>query len=248
METNHNINFNNGSYNLENNLFVQNENSKSSSVGYDYISEYTEHKNDLTKYLEDLVPDELDRKSLLDHISNALCGVDRSNTCLNIYGDGNNGKTTFIKLVEASFGEFCKRFPHEMLTQSLEYNKETLYKLSNIRYIVCDFSGNEQINTAIYKEMLSNDKFYFQNAGYFNLKFEMCIVSNTPITFKDDMGAEKRTKRIKFPKTFEPNFTFFSNVTFESNFTLEKNINLWKNDFMLLLIENYKNNNNINKN
>lgn len=230
----HFINFNNGVYDLQKHKFkkMQTKNTALMNVDYDYTDKFTEHKKDLIKYLEDLVPIESDRNLLLNCISRGLIEKNNRETCLNIYGDSNSGKTTFISLLAETMGDYLIKIDSNILTKSIKKSLKELLFLKKKRYVTSELNTNDKINTGLYKSLASGEKMYIGRENTLVQIYEpvhtMCIVSNVQMDFNEDIGATRRTKYIKFPKKFE------------TNVEIGKKIKLWKQDFMLLLIENLK--------
>ena len=225
------IRFNNGTYNLQTNEFTVEPNVM--SVKYDYNNEYSSHKDDLMKFISDLVPNELDRKVLLSHISKALLGKINC-TCLNIYGGGNSGKTTFINLVAETLGDYFERFDSDILTKRLKNQQRKLSFLKNKRCIVTEIEPTNKIKSSMYKILLGGDRLCVisndDECEIIDQTHTMCIVSNNQVEFETlDEGVRRRTIYVKFPNVFE------------SDMDMGETIKLWRHDFMLLLIENYKN-------
>lgn len=227
------VQFTNGVYDLQKHEFIEKltENLILTSVGYDYISEYSKHKADLINFLVDIVPNELDRKLLLNHVSKGLIGNNYDQVCLNIYGSGNNGKTTFINLVAETLGYYLKKFNSKILTKSLKNND--LYSLIDKRFTVAEIGPTDKINSGTYKSLNSADQFFIKiphldESIVTKLVHTMCVVSNTPLEFNNDISLQRRTKYVNFPKTFT------------NSVEINEKIKLWRQDFMLLMIENYK--------
>lgn len=89
--------FNNGVYDLEKNIFRDSLSSDNMtlSVNYDYICQHTENYDDLSKFLSDIQPNDIERDFLLTYISHALYG-NMLEWFTILTGCGRNGKSKLI--------------------------------------------------------------------------------------------------------------------------------------------------------
>ena len=112
------IGFENGVYDLENYEF-RNGNPDdyiSMSVGYDYVKKYTDHKNNLFQFLEDIQPNEDERDYLLKYTATGLGAENNEEISVFLSGKTRNGKTKYKDLVSYTLGEYFITFASNLLT------------------------------------------------------------------------------------------------------------------------------------
>lgn len=246
------IGFENGIYDLEKYIFREgnHEDCVTMSVGYDYIENYTNHKDDLFTFLEDIQPIELERDYLLKYTSTGLSGENNEEIAIFLSGKTRNGKTKYKDLVAHTLGEYFVTFASNLLTMprpAPNCPQPELLAFRNKRFALGSEPEvvNGKINTSFFKfftgnEMIPCRNLYDKKIIEFEPTHKIGILCNN-IPVMDDNNDEavwERTRCIEFP------IKFVDNPTKENERKINRNLKqvlpLWKQDFMLLLIEKYK--------
>ena len=90
------------------------------TTGYNYNENYTEHKDELMRFLEDILPDKLERDYMLRYLSTALVGntLELFTVMTNANGRvGRNGKSKLIELLGQTFGEYFASIKSQIFTR-----------------------------------------------------------------------------------------------------------------------------------
>jgi len=243
------IGFNNGVFDLVNFKFRigKPDDFLSISVGYDYCDTKSNKYNELLQFLDDILPNENERNHLISYISLGLVG-----NILELFtvftGSGKNGKSTFVKLIQHTFGNYWgavqntfltkKRLnPHLLNTQilnlsskrivtSFESEKKEQLIVGNIYFLTNN-------NTSTLRKCHSNNMIEFKPNF-----ITIFVCNNMPIYNYIDDKFNRKLKYIVFPTKFVDNPT--NELQKKINIHIDENFYMWKSDFMLLLIECYK--------
>jgi P4 family phage/plasmid primase-like protien len=245
------IGFTNGVYDLQTHTFRDGnlDDYISMTTGYEYHDTYSQHHKELIKFLEDIQPNEEERKYLLSYVATALFGNTHELFTV-LTGDGRNGKSKFVELLDKTFGDYYDTIKSQLLTSQMKDGdapSPSLLSLKNKKLVVaCETLENVKLNTGFIKFITGRDtakhRLCHQNEMIkFSPKFITILVCNDiPECDKMDNAFSKRLRCINFPTEFvdgEP--------TKENQKTKNKKINTffddWKQDLMLLLIDHYKN-------
>ena len=246
------IGFENGIYDLEKFEFRDGNPSDNitMSVGYNYVSEYTEHKNDLLTFLEDIQPNEEERDFLLKYTATGLSGENNEEIAVFLSGKTRNGKTKYKDLVGYTLGEYFVTFASNLLTMARpapNCPQPELMAFVNKRFALGSEpeAVNGKINTSFFKfftgnEMIPCRTLFDKKITSFEPTHKIGVLCNN-IPVMDDNNDEavwERTRCIEFPIKFVDNPTNENERKINRN--LKKLLPLWKQDFMLLLIKKYK--------
>lgn len=245
------IGFENGVYDLEKYEFRDGlpTDNISMSVGYEYIGEHTEHRNELMKFLEDILPNKDDRTFLLKYISTGLCAWNYEEIAVILSGKTRNGKTKLKELINYTLGEYFVTFASNLLTMprpSAEKPVPELMAFINKRFALgAEPEANSTINSGFYKFITGNET--MPGRGLYDKKImeikpthKIGILCNKIPSFDapDDPAIWTRTKCVEFPITFVANPTKPNEKPIDK--TIGEKLVLWKQDFMLVLIEYFK--------
>jgi P4 family phage/plasmid primase-like protien len=250
LDTNNNlIGFNNGVYDLSKFEFRKGKHDDyiSSSVGYDYKDKHTDKYDDLLQFLQDVQPNKEERDYMITYLSIGLIG-----NLLELFtiltGNGRNGKSKIIDLIEATFGDYWGTVSSSMLTRKRpDANSPDpgLLSLAKKRIITSsEPEKKEYLNSGFIKFLTGRDTTSLRNCHSneiikFKPKFITIFICNDIPECDDiDKAFSKRLRCINFPTEFvnEP----IKENQKKINVNINKNFDYWKLDFMLLLIEHYK--------
>uniref|UniRef100_A0A6C0CB60 SF3 helicase domain-containing protein n=1 Tax=viral metagenome TaxID=1070528 RepID=A0A6C0CB60_9ZZZZ len=246
------LGFENGIYDLKTHVFRDGLPSDyvSMSVGYDYISKPNEYNKDLTEFLNSIQPCEEDRDFLLKHTSSGLCGVNREEICVVLSGKGRNGKTKYKDLVGLTLGCYFVTFDSNILTYprpAPSAPQADLIAFKKKRFALGSEPEQKDgaIKTSFFKfitggEMIPCRGLYDKKITEFEPTHKIGLLCNKipNMDENDDEAVWDRTRCIEFPTKFvdnpdQPNQR-------KINRDLKESLPLWKQDFMLVLIEKYK--------
>lgn len=246
------IGFNNGVYDLDKMEFRDGkpEDMISMTCGYDFSNEYSEHKEELEIFLEEILPIKEDRIYFLTYLSSGLIGLNVCELFTILTGKGRNGKSKLIDLIAITTGDYFGRPKCKLLTGSRpdENSPEPgLLSLKRKRIIAAtEPEKNDKLNSGFIKFITGNDtetlrKCHKNEMEFFKANFITFLVCNDiPEIDNIDIAFTKRLRCINFPTEFtlNPNEKISHQKLIDQ--TLQLKIPLWKNDFMLLLIEYLK--------
>jgi len=247
------IGFENGVYDLEKFEFRKGlqEDYISMTTGYNYNENYTEHKDELMRFLEDILPDKLERDYMLRYLSTALVGntLELFTVMTNANGRvGRNGKSKLIELLGQSFGEYFASIKSQIFTRPCpDANSPDpgLLNLINKRIVVAsEPAKGEKLNVGFIKFITGRDSATLRNCHSndmveFTGNFVTLLACNTIPDCDDIDGAfSKRLRCVNFPMEFVDNPVGENQK--KINVNINKNFNNWRQDFMLLLLEEYK--------
>lgn len=246
------IGFDNGVYDFEKMIFrkAKREDYVSMTVGYDYKETYSDYINDLIQFLEDILPIKEDREYLLQYLANSMIGNQHELMSI-LTGNGRNGKSKLIELLELTFGEYCDSIIPQMFTRprpSAQSPDPGLLDLINRRYIIAsEPEKGETLNTSFLKFLTGRDGMKLRECHSntmmkFRPNFVPFLVCNDiPETNGSiDNAFATRLRCINFPTEFKDNPTEKHHKKLKRG--IHKNFKYWKNDFFLLLVEYYKKN------
>ena len=244
------IGFDNGVYDLNKMEFRDGcpNDMVSMTCCYNFNSEWSDYKDDLIQFLEDILPDKDDREYLLTYLSSGLIGINVCELFTILTGKGRNGKSKFVDLVSITLGDYFGRPKCKLLTgtrpdeNAPEPGLLSLKKKRTI--IVTEPEKGDKLNSGFIKFITGNDsetlrKCHKNEMEMFKANFITLLVCNDiPEIDNIDIAFAKRLRCVNFPTEFiaHPKLEHQKKI----DETLQLKIPLWKNDFMLLLIEYLK--------
>ena len=242
--------FNNGVYDFVTFTFrpFSPEDMNSFTLDYDYVLEYSCHIQDLTKCIQDILPDINVKNFMMKLISTRCVNINKEQFATFIIGSGNNGKTILEWLVEITFGNYSTRITNGLLSEeidqeNIEHNYE-LISLNNKNSTVCCFE-DEKINVNTLKLLMGHKSIITRNSHQLTRieiipNFKLTVHSNRMPMFDSELDDETKSRVVCIPF----NTVFVENPEKENERKIDREIHnklkLWKQDFMLLLIQFYK--------
>lgn len=242
------LSFNNGIYDLKKMEFRKGEpdDNISITIGYDYIDTYSEHKDDLIKFLEDIQPNKDDRDYLLKYIASTLS--DLLHIFIVLSGDGRNGKSVLANLLQNTLTCYHASVSTTLLTKPMpESNipRPDLLQLMNKKIVIAkEPEDNSKLNSSLIKTITGRDELsgrtlYSDVIQTFIAEFGLVLVCNDIPEFdKNDNAIWARCVFMNFPTEFVKNPTLPYQKKIDEE--LYKKIKYWRNDFILLLLEYHK--------
>ena len=247
------IGFNNGVYDLENNIFRSGspDDLITLSVGYDY-KEFKEDSDEIKliyEYFEKVQVSYDMREYVITLLSSYLDGYTREQKFIIWTGGGANGKSTTIELFQYAMGEYCGTIPISLLTKKRGSSSSASPELAGTRgkrFIVFqEPEKNDKINVGYMKELTGGDWIYarplYKDPVRFKPQFKLLLTCNKlPGMDGVDGGTWRRVRVTPFPSSFrdvenpDP-----SKNEFKMDKTLPDRIKTWNQAFIWLLINVY---------
>jgi len=185
-----------------------------------------------------------------EHLASTLLGISPNQTW-NIYiGEGQNGKSVLVKLMEYVLGEYKGTVPLSLLTDrrtKIGGTSPEVIGLQGIRYAVMqEPTKGERVNEGVMKQLVSGIDpiqargLYMQNAVTFYPQFKLILCSNYLMDIKsNDHGTWRRIRVVPFQSLFtdkpvenDPMKPF----QFLIDRTIEERIRDWKEVFASMLV------------
>lgn len=233
------IGFENGVYDLKKHKFRDGkpEDYISMSVGYNYVDSYSEQKEDLVDFLEEIQPNKKDREFLLRFVSTGLNGETKEQLVVFLTEKMQININKLKDLICYALGEYAITFASSLMTKRTALSLQLdLLAFNHKRFAFGIGRVSEKINTHFFRYFLEGDTIPCldaYNAKYTTFKptHKMMILCNNKITFNNcnDTTIKKGVRHVVFPTKIE-----------NKRIIQKKILSTWKQDFMLLLIEKYK--------
>jgi P4 family phage/plasmid primase-like protien len=248
----HLIGFENGVYDLKLHIFRD-------GMPDDYILLST--KNSYVKYNSEL-PEIADindffakiftNKNLRNYVMDTLsCILDGSISQERFYiftGQGSNGKSKMLDLIQKAIGEYYCILPIALLTQKRAASNAAQSELERTKgrrfAVMQEPSENERLNIGLMKELSGQDRILvrtlFKEPYEFKPQFKMILTCNElPEVPSDDGGTWRRIKVCNFSSRFCENPVANKNE-FHMDLELTDKFDKWKEIFISMLIERHK--------
>lgn len=244
------IGFTNGVYDLKNHKFRdgKQEDYISMTTQYDYRDKYSIHYKRLITFLEDIQPNFNEREYLITYIATALLGNTLELFTV-LVGEGRNGKSKFVDLLEKVFGDYCDRIGSQILTSQMKEGDApapALLSLANKKIVIASETlDNAKLNTGFIKFLTGcdtkKDRYCHRNDMVkFSPNFiTMLVCNDIPECDKIDNAFIKRLRCINFPIEFVDENPQKHNQKLKDKM-IKMYFDDWKQDFFLLLLEHYK--------
>jgi P4 family phage/plasmid primase-like protien len=242
--------FTNGVYDLRTHIFRDGKTDDyiSMCTGFDYTNKHTIHYKKLLKFLEDIQPNKIERDYLLTYISTALFGNTLELFTV-LIGQGRNGKSKFVQLLEKTFGDYYDTIKSQLLTSQMKDGDSpspALLSLVNKRIVVAsEVLEGTKLNTGFIKFITGRDtvkhRMCHQNEMIkFAPNFVTLLVCNDiPECDNMDNAFSKRLRCINFPTEFVDGKPDKPNQK-QKDDKINMYFDNWKQDLFLLLLDHYK--------
>ena len=247
------VGFNNGVYDLSSMEFRDGryDDYVSYTTNMDYVEYDSEDENtkDMTDFITKVLPDEDVRQYVLKMLSTILSGKTDEQVFPIWTGNGSNGKSKLMDLVEDTFGDYAQKLPVTVLTQkragSSSANPE-IAKCKGKRIVTFqEPEKDDKINVGYMKELTGGDTIMaremYKAPLEFKPQFKMILACNDlPDIPSTDGGTWRRIRVVEFPSKFvdvpDPN----NPNEFQKDISIPAKLKFWKKNFMSLLLNMYK--------
>jgi P4 family phage/plasmid primase-like protien len=237
----------------------------------DYISmttgyNYKEFSDDDTEVLDvkdiliKIFPDPNLRIYFLEYCASLLKGGNAAKTFLVMSGEGDNGKSIIIELIEYALGrgKYAIKFPTTLITDKRAGSSAAspeLARVHGVRFAVLqEPSPDAFLNLGTLKELTGNDSFYartlFKEGREITPMFKMVLICNLlPRLSADDPATWNRIKVLLFEAWFPKNPNMvpkdfgeqMKKKIFYRDSTLSEKLPSLKQAFMWILVQTLKN-------
>lgn len=248
----HLIGFDNGVYDLKMHIFRD-------GMPDDYI--YLSTKQNYVSYnpeapeigeINDFFAKIFTNKNLRTYVMDVLaCIIDGSIAQERFYiftGQGSNGKSRLLDLIQKSIGEYYCILPIALLTQKRAASNAAQSELERTKgkrfAVMQEPSENEKLNIGLMKELSGQDRILvralYKEPYEFKPQFKMILTCNElPEVPSDDGGTWRRIKVCNFSSRFCENPDSNKNE-FHMDLELTDKFDRWKEVFISMLIERHK--------
>jgi P4 family phage/plasmid primase-like protien len=247
----HLIGFANGVYDLKMHLFRDGMPDDyifhSTKVNYVAYNVESPENAEIHDFFNKLFTVESVKNFVLDVLA---CTIDGSIAQERFYiftGQGSNGKSRLLDLVQKAMGDYYCILPIALLTQKRVASNSAQSELERTkgrRFAVMQEPGNDdKINIGFMKELSGNDRIItrglYKEPTEFKPQFKMILTCNElPEVPSDDGGTWRRIRVVEFKSKFCENPT--KPNEFHMDLELSDKFERWTEAFMSMLIERHK--------
>jgi len=241
------IAFNNGVFDLSKMIFREGlpEDYITMSTGIDYNPDTPEIK-EVKKFLKEILPNKKVREYALYYMATCLHGENEQQKLLVFTGEGGNGKSLLIQLLEDSLGDYTCALDVGYVTQKRQRSSQASPGVMELRGrrlgVIHEPDEGDTLNMGIVKALTGNDKIkarnLFENDITFRNKAKLIMLCNAlPTPSSQDDGVWRRIRAVHFPIQFVDNPTEENER--KKDITLDTKIPKWRQAFINLLIAYY---------
>lgn len=192
-------------------------------------------------------------KNLRSYILDVLaCVIDGSIAQERFYiftGQGSNGKSRLLDLIQKAVGDYYCILPIALLTQKRAASNAAQSELERTKgrrfAVMQEPSEADRINIGLMKELSGNDRILvrclYKEPYEFKPQFKMILTCNElPEVPSDDGGTWRRLKVCNFSSKFTENPNPNNPNEFPMDLELSDKFDRWKEMFLSMLIERHK--------
>lgn len=247
------IGFNNGIYDLKNNVFRDGkpEDMITKTVGYDYTPNINKKiRQKIMKYFYDVLP-ELSAEFLLKMSAYTISGNRYLEWVIFLIGTGGNGKGLYKNLMSKTMGEYGYEPSVAILTTTIKSSSSASPEKANLksmRVAICEEAEDDKdtsLKVGYIKELSGGGKIQARqlhsNTIEFLPQFQLFLLMNNPVKLNTyDGGIERRLKNIEFPYKFcqNPQLEHEKLIDFTLKNEFDNNTE-YHQQFILILLEYY---------
>ena len=248
----HLIGFDNGVYDLKMHIFRDGmpDDYISHSTNKDYIpyNPLLQEIEEINNFFSKLFTNESIKNYVLDIL---CCIIDGSIIQERFYiftGEGSNGKSKLLDLIQKTVGDYYSTLPISLLTQKRAASNAAQGEIERTKgrrfAVLSEPNDNDKINIGYMKELSGNDKILtrglYKDPYEFTPQFTMILACNDlPEIPSDDGGTWRRIRVIEFSSKFVENPT--KPNEFLIDIELAEKLERYAEVFLSMLIERHKN-------
>jgi P4 family phage/plasmid primase-like protien len=219
------------------------------NIEYHPLDMNDKYIEEINQYFYEVFTDENVRQYMWMFLADTLDGVTR-NAHFHIWtGEGANGKSTTIDLLEKVLGDYACKFNVSMLMSKRVGSNQTnseLVRAKGKRFAVLqEPQEDEKMNIGIMKELSGGDTIIarglFEDPVEFKPQFKMVLTCNhLPKIQTNDKGTWRRIRLVEFTSKFTSDPDINNPKEFIVDTNLSERFENWKETFISMLIEKYK--------
>lgn len=229
------------------------------NTGYTYPTSKLKYVDEINDFFNKIHPNPQIKKYMFDVLSMALCGTQSEESVFTHSGKdgiGGSGKSKTFSLIKKVFGNYAYCMPNDLLYSKSNVNAQAprpdILYLKGKRFVWCsEPDAGQKLNIAFLKKATGSDvltgrKCQLNNMIEFIPQLQMHILCNKMLSFDDnsngDDGFKRRNKVIQYSSKFIQDVTEIDeeNHIFLADPFIENRFKLWRDDFIRMLIDNYK--------
>jgi len=247
------LGFENGVYDLKLHLFREGmpEDFISFGTGKYYMpyDETSEEIRDINDFFSKLFTNEAVRNYVLDILACAIDGSIIQERFYIFIGEGSNGKSRLLDLIQKSVGDYYSTLPIALLTQKRACSNSAQSELERTkgrRYaVLSEPSEDDKLNIGLMKELSGNDRILvrglFKEPVEFRPQFKMILACNhLPEITAQDGGCWRRIRVIDFKSKFCENPNPEKKNEFPMDLELSDKLERFSEVFLSMLIHRHK--------
>jgi len=204
---------------------------------------------EINDFFEKLFTNENLRNYVLDILA---CAVDGSIAQERFYiftGQGSNGKSRLLDLIQKAIGDYYATLPIALLTQKRAASNSAQGEVERTKgrrfAVLQEPSENDKINIGYMKELSGNDRILtrglYKEPYEFKPQFKMILACNElPEVPSDDGGTWRRIRVIEFSSKFCENPDPAKPNEFPMDLQLSEKLERYSDIFLSMLIERHK--------
>lgn len=247
----HLIGFENGVYDLKMHIFRDGMPDDyiyhSTNINYVPYNPDSPEIIEINEFFSKIFTNDAVKNYILDVIA---CIIDGSIAQERFYiftGQGSNGKSRLLDLIQKTIGDYYCILPIALLTQKRAASNSASGELERTKgrrfAVMQEPSENDKINIGFMKELSGNDRILtrglYKDPYEFKPQFKMILTCNElPEVPSDDGGTWRRIRVVEFLSKFCENPT--KPNEFAMDLELSDKFDRWAESFMSLLIERHK--------
>ena len=250
----HLIGFENGVYDLKLHIFRE-------GMPEDFISfetrkyftpfdETCDEAIEINDFFSKLFVSEAVRNYVLDILACAIDGSIIQERFYIFIGEGSNGKSRLLDLIQKSIGDYYSTLPISLLTQKRASSNSAQSELERTKgrrfAILSEPSEEDKLNIGLMKELSGNDRILvrglFKEPIEFKPQFKMILACNhLPEVTANDFSVWRRIRIINFLSKFCENPNPEKKNEFPMDLELNDKIDKFSDVFLSMLIHRHKN-------
>jgi len=216
------------------------------------VANYDRFKDDLMRFIEQIIPIKEVRQYTLRFLSKCLSGENRDEGFYIWTGSGGNGKSKLIELAQLVLGEYGCGLPVSLITSKRSSSNSAtpeMERTKGIRLAVMqEPEANECINIGLMKELTGNDKIIarglYKEPIEFIPQFKMLLMCNDlPNIPSNDDGTWRRLEVVDFIARFIGEEDYHklddSKHVYKRDKELRNKLPAWKLVFLGILLEEW---------
>lgn len=245
------IGFNDGVYDLENNIFRKGKSDDyiTQNTGYDYI-EYnpeSEQVKEIYTFLSEIIPNKVVREYLLKILGRSLLGINDEKFYIFTGLSGANGKSTLVNFLEYTLGDYATSSDVSLLTNKKGLSSSAspdVIRLKGKRLVsFAEPESQDTLKAGIIKSFSGGDTIVarelFKSPVSFKLQASMILCTNDiPDISSFDGGVARRLRVINFTSRFCDNPK--ESNEFKIDVSIQEKLKSWRPYFFSILVNYYK--------